>query len=70
MKKYRSEPQRALENPDMAQMKDTKIIVWVGSSEYWDKVFLNKADNRLYIRTGFGRFELLDTFNIRKIEQA
>ena len=70
MKKYRIDPQRPLENPDMAMMKDTKLIVWIGSSEYWEKVFLNNKDHRLYIRTGFGRFELLDTFNIRKIEQA
>lgn len=50
------------------EMKKTNIIVWVGSKKEWDKVFLNPQDHRLYIRTGFGRFELLDAFNIRKIE--
>jgi hypothetical protein len=65
MKKYRGDERVVLEHP--TNMKKTNIIVWIGSSEYWDMVFLNPKDHRLYIRTAFGRYELLDTFNIRNI---
>lgn len=69
MKKYRGEDRVVIENPRF-EMKATEILVWIGSSEYWNQVFLNPQDHRLYIRTAFGRYELLDTFNIRKIESA
>lgn len=65
MKKYRNEDRVVITNPSY-EMKKTDIIVWIGSSEYWERVFLNPQDHRLYIRTAFGRYEALDTFNIRK----
>ena len=71
MKKYRD---RITEGTGIADgiargnnMKSTKIIVWLGSSEYWNRVYLNKIDNRLYVHVGNGVYELLDTFNIREV---
>lgn len=52
------------------KMEMTKIIVWIGSSEYWTRVYLNKSDNRLYVHVNHGVYELLDTFNIRKVGAA
>lgn len=52
------------------EMEMTKMIVWIGSSKYWTRVYLNKSDNRLYVYTGNGVngvYELLDSFNIREV---
>lgn len=67
MKKYRSDI-REVSCEGKESFDFTGIIVWVGSSEYWNRVYLCKADNRLYIRNG-KNFETLDTFNIRKIDR-
>ena len=68
MQKYRYVNIReVIENPRF-EMKKTNLIVWIGSSKYWNQVFLNPQNHRLYIRTAFGRYEALDTFNIRKTE--
>lgn len=64
MKKYRSEAREIVRG--WRQFKDTKMIVWIGSSKYWSKVYLNTEDHRLYIRTGYEQYEALDTFNIRE----
>ena len=64
MKKYRNDERVELQHP--YSIEEVGLLVWLGSSEYWSKVYLNKKDNRLYVKTGRGKFELLDTFNIRK----
>lgn len=68
MKKYRSEIRHICENPPPNKMVRTDVIVWLGSSKYWTYVYLDKEYNRLFVRTAFGRFEALETFNVRKIE--
>jgi hypothetical protein len=76
MKKYRDGIEERTGIPDGIvrklgiKMEKTKIIVWIGSSEYWTRVYLNKSDNRLYVHVGNGVYELLDTFNIRKVGAA
>lgn len=73
MKKYRDDIKERIELPDGIarargiKMEMTKMIVWIGSSEYWTRVYLNRSDNRLYVHVGNGIYELLDTFNIRKV---
>lgn len=68
MKKYRDGIEERIGIPaGIAKMEITKMIVWIGSSEYWTRVYLNKSDNRLYVYVGNGVYELLDTFNIRKV---
>ena len=70
MKKYRTEA-RDISTEANKDFERTQMIVWLGSSEYWDYVYLCKADHRLYVRVQEGRirrFEALDTFNLRKIE--
>ena len=67
MKKYRTDERVIVYNHTRGEMVDTKVIVWVGSGKYWNRVYLHKLDNRLYINTGFGKYELLDTFNIREV---
>ena len=66
MKKYRSEA-REISTETNKDFEITQNIVWTGSSEYWNRVYLCKVDHRLYIRVKHN-FEALDTFNIRKIE--
>ena len=66
MKKYRSES-RDISTEENKNFERTKTVVWTGSSEFWDYVYLCKTDHRLYIRNN-RRFEALDTFNIRAIE--
>lgn len=68
MKKYRNEDRVQIENIVWGMLEEVGMLVWIGSSEYWNKVYLYKKDNRLYVKTGYGKYELLDTLNIRKIE--
>lgn len=68
MKKYRDEFTRVVNHTSKEEMVKTNLIVWIGSSKYWNRVFLDPKDHRLYIRTGSYRYEALDTFNIRKTE--
>lgn len=67
MKKYRGVERVQIEDIVWGMLEETKIIVWIGSSKYWTRVFLYKKDNRLYVRTEYGKYELLDTLNIRKV---
>lgn len=73
MRMYRDGIEKGTGIPDgivrarWVKMEMTKMIVWIGSSKYWTRVYLNKSDNRLYIHVGHGVYELLDTFNIRKV---
>ncbi len=73
MRKYRDGIEERTGIPDGIarargiKMEMTKMIVWIGSSKYWTRVYLNKSDNRLYVHVGYGVYELLDTFNIRKV---
>ena len=70
MKKYRTD-KKDISTAELKSFERLNIIVWLGSSEFWDYVYLNKEDNRLYVRVKYGRvyrFEALDSFNIRKIE--
>lgn len=48
--------------------KETGLIVWVGSSEYWDRVYLHKMNHKLYIQVAPKVFEPIENFNIRKTE--
>lgn len=67
MRKYRSDIREvSFENKE--NFEKTGMVVWIGSSEYWNNVYLCKIDHRLYIRNLAKNFEALDTFNIRKIE--
>lgn len=66
MKKYRTE-NRDISCEANKDFERTQIIVWIGSSEYWNHVYLCNIDHRLYIRVKHN-FEALDTFNIRKTD--
>ena len=73
MKKYRDGIEERTGIPDGIvrargiKMEMTKMIVWIGSSKYYTRVYLNKSDNRLYVHVSNGVYELLDTLNIRKV---
>ena len=45
----------------------TKIIVWIGSSEFWYRVFLDTVSHKLYVKTGKREYEAIETLNIREI---
>ena len=67
MKAYRND-NREYSHENKSSFSKTGMIVWVGSSEYWNHVYLCNVDHRLYIK-GVTNFEVLDTFNIRKIDK-
>jgi hypothetical protein len=72
MKKYRIEDDAKIVDGMIwargIKMTKTKMIVWVGASRYWTRVYLNETDHRLYIPMGHGHYEILDNCNIKKIE--
>lgn len=44
------------------------IIVWLGSSEYWNRVYLHAGSHKLCIKVAPHTYQPLDEFNIRKTE--
>lgn len=67
MKLYRDEnaPKTYIEGKK-AEFTRTGMIVWLGSGGCWYRVFLRKADHRLYIHYDRNKYAPLDEFNIRK----
>ena len=72
MKKYREsdvkdiiESRKATEYP--TGFVRTEIIVWIGSSEYWNRVFLDTVSHKLYVKTGKREYEAIETLNIRQV---
>lgn len=49
-------------------IKLTNIVVWLGSSKYWDRVYLNTNTGRLMVTVTKKHCEPLDKFNVRKID--
>lgn len=76
MKKYRDDTEtarfitgwEAICMTKKETMKRTQTIVWIGSSQYWSRVYLNTLDHKLYAKTDKHTYEALETLNIRKIE--
>lgn len=56
------------ESWDRDHLVPTGMIVWLGSSEYWSRVFLNKETGRLMVAVDGTYCEPLDKFNIRKTD--
>ena len=48
-------------------IQSTNIIVWLGSSEYWRRVYLNTNTGRLMVTVTNMQVEPLDKYNIRKV---
>jgi hypothetical protein len=48
-------------------IKKTGMIVWLGSSKYWNSVYFNKKTGRLMVLVDSKHLEPLDKFNVREV---